>query len=365
MQWQSELLEYSWKKVGQEGALVRLVATDDFDHPPQHRFAKSVATIPWSPHPETGDEYVIYNKPASLLEWLYVERPHGTVLLIDPDCVFRAPIKRNVAPGFPESQYWIDVPEYEANADSPFGLGPDFGFLSQHCAYTGTRTSPVMIRTLIHTTDLKLICGRWLELCGYIREGTKSLDSGPAWESDMFAYCVAAAEYGLGHKAAVLGICTNWPAESVPDAPIIHYCQPILGTNGETIWDKLTYRNWEKVDTSAVPAQDYGRDLIAMVNECADQMGHAPDAGAAVPRQCQDVLESRVGDELMLQLKGSEQGFWLNDFGRLIWELCDGTRTIDQIENELAAKFADPNGDLHSDLRSTIDHLRQVGVLEV
>ena len=29
MQWQSDLLEYSWKRVEQEGVLIRLVATDD------------------------------------------------------------------------------------------------------------------------------------------------------------------------------------------------------------------------------------------------------------------------------------------------------------------------------------------------
>ena len=48
MQWQSELLEYSWKQVGQQGELVRLVATDGQQPLPTHRYAKTIATQPAS-----------------------------------------------------------------------------------------------------------------------------------------------------------------------------------------------------------------------------------------------------------------------------------------------------------------------------
>jgi hypothetical protein len=364
MQWQSELLEYSWKKVGQQGSLVRLVATDDLDNLPQHRYAETLATIPRTINPETGDEYVIYNKPASLLEWLYVEQPHGTVLLVDPDCVFRAPVKRNVAPGFPESQYWIDGETDKPGKNSPFGLGARFEFLSKHCVETGTQAQPMMIPTLIHSSDLRLICGRWLELCGYIRQGVQEPGDYGFWESDMFAYIVAAAEYGLEHKLTNLGIATNWPTEKVPAAPIIHYCQPIKDRNGETIWFKGDYRPWEKVDTSRIPAQDYGRDLVALINECANQLNLARSRDIAIPRQRNDVIESHVGDEVMLQRQNAEQGFWLNGSGRLIWELCDGKRTLKQIERELAASFSDPDRNLGSGVRKTVEQLRQAGVLE-
>lgn len=362
MQWQSELLEYSWRKVGQEGSLVRLVATDDPDSLPQHQYAETVATSPRTVNPGTGDEYVIYNKPASLLEWLHVEQPYGTVLLVDPDCVFRAPVKRPVAPGFPESQHWID--HEEPVKDGPFGLGARFDFLSKHCVETGMQAQPMMIPTLIHSSDLKMICGRWLELCGYIRQGVQVPDAYGFWESDMFAYIVAAAEYGLEHKLTNLGACTNWPTEKVPGAPIIHYCQPIKDRNGETIWFKGDYRPWERVDSSRIAAQDHGRDLVALINECANQKNLILGRDIAIPRRCDDVMESHVGDEFMLQRRGSEQEFWLNGSGRLIWELCDGTRTLKQIGGELAARFSDPDCRLHSDVRATIEELCQAGVLE-
>ena len=364
MQWQSELLEYSWKKVGQEGDLVRLVATDDFHNPPQHTYARSVPTIPRTINPETGDEYVIYNKPASLLEWLYIEQPHGTVLFVDPDCVFRAPVKRTVAPGFPESQHWIDGQTDKPGKNNPFGLGSKFKFLKKHCADVKSQAQPIMIPTLIHTSDLKRICGRWLELCGLIRQGIQIENDFGFWESDMFAYAVAAAEYGLHHKLSNLGICTNWPADKMPDTPIIHYCQPILGTKGEEIWFKGGYQPWQGIETSAVPADHYGRELIDLINEFAMQWQEQQQSGNRPPRRREDVLESRVGDELMLQPMGGKQGFWLNGSGRLIWELCDGNRTLEQIERELAESFDDPKNSLGSDLRATIAQLQEAGVLE-
>ena len=80
--WQSELLEYSWKRAGQPGELVRLVATEGDKEPPKHRYARTVATQSWETHPNSGDWYPVYNKPASLFEWLHRERPSGTILLV-------------------------------------------------------------------------------------------------------------------------------------------------------------------------------------------------------------------------------------------------------------------------------------------
>ena len=82
MQWQSDLLELiHGGGSGKKELLVRLVATDDPGKLPQQKYAECVATRCWDSHPDTGDAYPIYNKPASLLEWLFRDRPEGTVLL--------------------------------------------------------------------------------------------------------------------------------------------------------------------------------------------------------------------------------------------------------------------------------------------
>ena len=110
MQWQSELLEYSWGRVKQPGELVRLVAAGPGEPLPRHRLARVVRTLAWSPHPYTRDVYPAYNKAASLLEWLVSERVVGTILLLEPDCVFRASVATEVEPGHAQATAWPGLP---------------------------------------------------------------------------------------------------------------------------------------------------------------------------------------------------------------------------------------------------------------
>lgn len=367
MQWQSELLEYSWKRAGQEGALVRLVATDHPDRLPAHEHAQCIPTRCWDHDPETGEFYPIYNKPSSLLEWLYHYRPEGTVLFIDPDCVFRDPIKRRVAPGSPASQAWVRFPREQAGAESPFGLGRDYAFLNEHCVRTDLATEPVMIPTLIHTSDLRRICARWLELCRIIRRNYRNADGEPRWESDMFAYLVACAEYEIQHEPVSLGVCTNWEPEEAADAPIIHYCQPILSKDGQEIFHKQSYKPWTWVDMDAEPRHDYGRDLVAIVNEHADARKGVirPPAPGSRPRWRAGVMEGRVIDELLLEMPDAGKSLWLNSSGKVIWELCDGARTISDISAELGRQFNAGGHDLTADVIATVGQLRSIGFLEL
>jgi len=102
MQWQSELLEYSWKHVGQPGELIRLVGTDT-GALPGHRHARTIGAPSWQVHPLTQDDYAPYNKPASLLQWLRNERPDGTVLLLDPSALHPRPVAAVAVPDQPGS----------------------------------------------------------------------------------------------------------------------------------------------------------------------------------------------------------------------------------------------------------------------
>jgi FkbM family methyltransferase len=279
MQWQSDLLEHSWQKVGQEGSLIRLVATDDPSKLPRQKYAECVATRLWDTHLETGDAYPIYNKPASLLEWLFRDRPEGTVLLLDPDCVFLRPVTRHVAPGFPAAQKWVNLTLHKPGARHPFGLPPGFSFLKDHCARVNLATTPVMIPTLIHTSDLRRVCARWLEVCGIIRQHYRNAQGLPIWEADMYAYLAACAEYRLDHEPISLGICTNWRPADAPEAPIIHYCQAILDRDGNEIFFKYRYRPWSRIDTTRKPSQPYGNDLIAIINDYVEQRNESSEIG--------------------------------------------------------------------------------------
>ena len=366
MQWQSDLLEFSWKRAGQEGELVRLVATDEPDDLPVQKYARCVATTCWDTDPESGDVYPIYNKPASLLEWVYRDKPEGTVLLLDPDCVFRAPVTRRVAPGFPAAQEWIDYKIGKPGPESPFGMGARFSFLKEHCVQTDLSIAPVMIPTLIHTSDLRRIAARWLELCRVVRNDYRNEEGLPLWESDMFAYLAACAEYGLQHEPISLGICTNWDPADVPDAPIIHYCQTILGNNGKTIFNKHTYKPWSRVDTAVEPDRD--RDLVMLINEHIDSLQglEAAPAPANSRPHCRDgIMEGRVLDDFLLERPKDGANLWLNSSGKAIWELCDGSRTIEEIAAQLGARFAADHAAILPEVCSIVGKLHAIDFLDL
>jgi hypothetical protein len=367
MQWQSELLEYSWKRVGQEGTLIRLDATDTPRNLPQHKYAHRVATRPWSPHPETGDHYPIYNKPASLLEWVYRDRPEGTVLLLDPDCVFTKPVTRRVATGAPVAQKWVDFNLGEPSAERPFGLPPAFSFLTEHCARVDLPADPVMIPTLIHTSDLRKLSARWLQLCSIVRQNYRDGDGNPAWESDMYAYVVACAEYGLRHEPASLGICTNWRSEDAPDPAIIHYCQPIKASDGTEIFYKHHYAPWRRIDTALEPSEDYGRALVTLVNASIDATRGVvtPPALYTRPRRCAGIMEGRVVDDILLEKPEKGGSLWLNGTGKAVWDLCDGSRTIKEMGEELCEQFAGEPETVTADAAAVIGQLHAAAFLDV
>ena len=363
MQWQSDLLEHSWQKVEQEGSLIRLVATDDPSKLPRQKYAECVATRLWDTHLETGDAYPIYNKPASLLEWLFRDRPEGTVLLLDPDCVFLRPVTRHVAPGFPAAQKWVNLTLQKPGARHPFGLPPKFSFLKDHCARVNLATTPVMIPTLIHTSDLRRVCARWLELCGIIRQHYRNAQGLPIWEADMYAYLAACAEYRLDHEPISLGICTNWRPADAPEAPIIHYCQAILDRDGNEIFFKYRYRPWSRIDTTRKPSQPYGNDLIAIINDYVDSAAALPLQWR--PKRRDGVKEGRVLGEILLELPADGRSLWLNMSGRATWDLCDGQRTIDQIGSELEKRLSANGRDLKTDVQFLVEQLHRIGFLEI
>lgn len=367
MQWQSDLLEYSWKRVRQEGTLIRLVATNNPTTLPNQKHAHCIATQSWDTHPDTGDFYPIYNKPASLLEWVFTHRPEGTVLLLDPDCVFRKRVEQHVSPGYPASQTWVEFSTGRPSSESPFGFGKDFSFLNDFCARADMSVDAVMIPTLIHTSDLRKICARWLEHCSTIRQNYRNRNGEPIRESDMYAYLVAAAEYGLQHTPLSLGVCNNWKPESAPGAPIIHYCQPITEKDGRKIFGKRDYAPWSRIDESVEPSQDYNRDLIALINDYVDDMEGITRQPAPYrrPKWHTDVMEGRVVDDMLLELPAENQTLWLNASGKAIWELCDGSRTISDIGAELAQRFNMGDHDPTADVGTTVSQLRAAGFLEV
>jgi hypothetical protein len=81
------------------------------------------------------------------------------------------------------------------------------------------------------------------------------------------------------------------------------------------------------------------------------------------PRHVDGVVTSEVLDELVAYSPATSQAVSLNVSARAIWELCDGTRTVDDICNELAEAAGMLPEALRSEVQGAIDQMCNLGLL--
>jgi hypothetical protein len=234
--WQCELLEYTWKRVGQPGELLRLVTCGEEITLPRHRYMRVVRTVP---QPPSDLGYRPFQRLFALRQWLANERPQGTVLLLDSDMVFRRAVPGEAEPGSPRAQFWADYRP----------PGP----------LTQAATWPI----LIHTSDLERLLPRVIAFTAAIYTATRR------WETDMYALVSAAAASGLRFSLEPIGAFVGWPDEVVGECPIVHYCQDVTANNGEILWAKRAYKPWARVPGAERARHSYCRDLLALLDEYA------------------------------------------------------------------------------------------------
>ncbi|MDX2476061.1 MAG: hypothetical protein QNL05_01710, partial [Gammaproteobacteria bacterium] len=219
---------------------------------PQHNYTKVISTRFTNTHPETGDHYIPYNRLFSFQEWLDTGEQNGTVLILDPDCVFRKKVSSRVIPGAPIAQHWRGFAVVGKWQETVEKLSDVDIALIQGITWPA----------LLHTDDMRRMMPRWIELTSLIRQ---EMD---AWESDMMAFVVTAAEMGIRFSDQHLAAVLNWPEEEGEEAPVIHYCQAVEAKDGSQLWFKQGYQPW--LDTHADPSLAklaYCGDLVAILNQ--------------------------------------------------------------------------------------------------
>jgi hypothetical protein len=276
--WQCRLLEHTWHRVAQPGELVRLVGSNGNDRPPGHDHARVVTTRAVNDHPDAPGHYPGFNRLWSLQEWLATEQPQGSVLVLDADMVFRAPVRTTTGPGMIVAQEWhgfVATSELERLLQ-----GPD--------RTEATALPPLTWPMIVDAGDLAALLPRWLECTAELRRVTGR------WESDMLGLVVAVAESGLRVRYETLGAWTSWPEDFVAGAPIVHYCQPVVHRDGSRLWYKQDWRPSVVVDRDSGDPRldtrpheplaidpndaklDYCRDLLHLLDEFVrDQIGNS------------------------------------------------------------------------------------------
>lgn len=255
--WQVDLLAHTFRRVGQPGELVRLVACPD-DEPLWTDGARIVSTSGINHHPRAPEWYAGFNRLWSLQEWLAIERPTGSVLVLDCDMVFRATARWVAEPGVVIGQEWYDLARTDVLTElvAPLTDAP------------AERLFPITWPAVFDADDLHRLMPAWLERCADLRAETG------LWESDMYALIVAIAESDLEVRYETTSAWTNWPEPFVAGAPIIHYCQPIIDRSGRQMWFKQDYEAFRPIGVDPNDAElDYCRDLLHLLDEYTRLVG--------------------------------------------------------------------------------------------
>ena len=85
----------------------------------------------------------------------------------------------------------------------------------------------------------------------------------------------------------------------------------------------------------------------------------------ASPAKKAGVVAQHVLEEMVLYDQNSEMGYSLNASARLIWELCDGERTLFVICDEIAGKLEVEATLLHEDVKTAVSELIALGLLSI
>jgi hypothetical protein len=80
-------------------------------------------------------------------------------------------------------------------------------------------------------------------------------------------------------------------------------------------------------------------------------------------------ISRQIADEFLLipvthQLNGENWLFVLNEVGARIWELMDGGRSVQQIEQQLLEEFDTTPEQLEEDLLRLLGQLQELGAIE-
>ena len=102
------------------------------------------------------------------------------------------------------------------------------------------------------------------------------------------------AEAGLVHEQASLGICTNWSPQQVPNAPLIHYRQPIHSADGQELWAKGSYEPWRKISDPSRAQHEHGQDLLSVLNDFIEDQEEAAIAAQLAEEMAH--LRQRIAD---------------------------------------------------------------------
>ncbi len=85
----------------------------------------------------------------------------------------------------------------------------------------------------------------------------------------------------------------------------------------------------------------------------------------AVPKQQFGYYSEEMEGENLLYRLGGKKALYLNESAALVWRLCDGKRTVQEIIDILTQAYPEEAADLVTEVNETIDRLAREGALRL
>lgn len=293
-EWQADLLDYTFEAVAQPGKLIRL-CSEDSRFPGRRGARSSVGETLFTPSYSRLEwpyvrvlrwwvgtrwslrhvEWAVMNKPGSL-RFLFENRgfhDDDRLIFLDPDMVFTRPWAPAVAGGTVHGQKWIGYGRRFCEATS---IHPEL------CP--ASADGCVMYPYAIRAGDLRPMVAdiEHFSLEGYRK--AKLAGAQGVWMADMSAFQTAMTKHGLTMKAVDnVGLCSNWPNRDDPDAPILHYCQPMRDRAGALLWGKGHYLPWTRPPDPSRATNRVDREVLEILTRKVTEKGAAPMARTSEP----------------------------------------------------------------------------------
>lgn len=87
--------------------------------------------------------------------------------------------------------------------------------------------------------------------------------------------------------------------------------------------------------------------------------------GDRVPARTPGCQTDRLGEETLVFCPARSETVYLSETAALVWSLCDGTRTVQQIVGLLAAAYPDAAGRVAGDVDQTLRLLQERGAVRL
>ena len=266
-QWQADLLDFSVRKAGQPGVIVRLCSREGRDPDSEVQASAWGYTFATPSYAGVGDtglrRFVLWSKrllkrnihgrfhfyclnKAHAMQAFLESHPdlddEARLLWLDPDMVFNRPWDppaSMVRRGHVTGQHWwgYDPAWCQRNGGNKTGSPCPVSDLA------------IMFPFCITVGDMRAIVEPYGRYSADVYHKTRD------WLSEMYALVMAMSAAELEcHTIAALGTCNNWPdgVSNDPSAPISHYTQVMKDSNGREVWDKRRYtphtlsRPWQR-----------------------------------------------------------------------------------------------------------------------